>query len=60
MHLFLVTKEKTEYISCTGRPLTHFLAFANDVRDRTETAMTQAHCFTVCRLALEAEERALA
>ena len=59
-HLFLVTKAKTEYISCAGRPLSHFRAFANDVRERTETAMTQAHCFTVCRLALEAEERALA
>ena len=29
-----------------------------DVRDRTETAMRQAHVFTVCRLALEAQARA--
>jgi hypothetical protein len=30
----------------------------DDVRDRTETAMPQAHVFTVSRLALEAQERA--
>lgn len=59
-HLFLVTNEKTEYIPCEGRAVGIFQAFANDVRDRTETAMTQSHCFAVCRLALEAEERALA
>ncbi len=58
-HLFLVTREKTDYIPCEGRPLSTFRAFANDIRDRTETAMTQRHCFTVCRLALEAEEKAL-
>lgn len=59
-HLFLVTNQKTEHIPCADRPLGIFRAFANDVRDRTETAMTQAHCFAVCRIALEAEERALA
>jgi hypothetical protein len=57
-HLFLVTREKTTYISCEGRPATAFRAFANDVRNRTETAMPQAHCFAVFRIALEAEEKA--
>jgi predicted dehydrogenase len=57
-HLFLVTREKTTYVSCADRPLTAFRAFADDVRDRTETAMPQAHCFAVCRIALEAEEKA--
>ena len=32
-----------------------FRRFAADVRDRTQTAMTQSHVFTVCRLALEAQ-----
>ncbi len=59
-HLFLVTKDRTEYIPCEGRPIPGFRAFAADVRDRTETAMTQAHCFAVCRLALEAEAKAAA
>lgn len=59
-HLFLVTSGKTEHIACADRPLGVFRAFAADVRDRTQTAMSQAHCFAVCRLALEAEEKALA
>ena len=59
-HLFLVTRDETKYISCEDRPLTAFRAFADDVRDRTETAMPQAHCFAVCRIALEAEAKAAA
>jgi predicted dehydrogenase len=59
-HLFLVTRAKTEHIPCEGRPIGVFRRFADDVRDRTETAMSQAHCFAVCRLALEAEDSALA
>ena len=57
-HLFLVTNTKTEHIPCAGVPVSTFRAFANDLRDRTQTAMTQEHCFAVCRLALAAEERA--
>jgi hypothetical protein len=30
----------------------------SDVRDRTETAMTQAHCFRVMELALRAQAMA--
>jgi hypothetical protein len=30
-----------------------------DVFERTETAMTQTHCFKVCELALEAQARAV-
>jgi len=59
-HLFLVTNTKTEHIACAGLPVGTFRAFADDLRDRTETAMTQSHCFAVCRLALAAEEWALA
>ena len=59
-HLFLVTNERTEHIACAGQPVGTFRAFAADLRDRTENAMSQSHCFAVCRLALEAEERALA
>ena len=53
-HLFLVDRHGTRHIDASREPLTYFRAFAADVRDRTETAMTQAHVFTVCRLALEA------
>jgi predicted dehydrogenase len=58
-HLFLVTNSKTEHIACAGMKVGAYRAFAGDIRDRTETAMTQSHCFAVCRLALEAEEKAL-
>jgi hypothetical protein len=57
-HLFLVDRTGTRHIPCEGQPLTYFRAFMDDVRDRTETAMPQAHVFTVSRLALEAQERA--
>ena len=30
-----------------------------DIVDRTETAMSQAHCFLACRLALEAQAKAV-
>ena len=48
----------TRYIDCSKEPVTYFRRFAADVRDRTETAMTQEHVFTVCELALEAQARA--
>jgi predicted dehydrogenase len=58
-HLFLVTNTKTEHIPCAADPVDTYRALAADLRDRTETAMAQSHCFAVCRLALEAEARAL-
>lgn len=57
-HLFIVDQKGTRYIDCSSEPVTYFRKFAADVRDRSETAMTQAHVFTVCRLALEAQARA--
>ena len=58
-HLFMSDGRGTRYINCAGRPLTYFRNFSNDVRDRTETAMTQANTLLVCRLALEAQARAV-
>ncbi|MCW3475737.1 Gfo/Idh/MocA family protein [Limobrevibacterium gyesilva] len=57
-HLFLADGKGTRHIGCEGLPLSYFRAFAADVANRTETAMPQAHVFTVCRLALEAQARA--
>lgn len=54
-HLFLADGIGTRHIDCSGEPLTYFRDFARDCRDRTETAMAQAHVFTVCRLALAAQ-----
>ena len=57
-HLFLADSKGTRHIDCGGRPFTYFRAFAADVANRTETAMPQEHVFTVCRLALQAQEQA--
>jgi predicted dehydrogenase len=57
-HLFLADRKGTRYIDCSGEPLTYFRRFIDDVRNRTETAMSQEHVFTVCRLALEAQRDA--
>lgn len=57
-HLFMANHTGTRYIDASREPVTYFRRFAADVRDRTETAMTQEHVFTVCELALEAQARA--
>ncbi|MEK1873694.1 MAG: Gfo/Idh/MocA family oxidoreductase [Rhizobium altiplani] len=57
-HLFLVNGTEMTHIDCSGEKLDYFDAFAADVRDRTETAMSQAHVYEVCRLSLEAQSRA--
>jgi predicted dehydrogenase len=57
-HLFLVDNAGTRYICCEDIKVTYFSDFLHDVAARAETVMTQAHVFTVCRLALEAQARA--
>lgn len=57
-HLFLVDGEGTRYINCNNEPLDYFDQFTADVRDRTETAMSQHHVYEVCRLSLEAQTNA--
>jgi len=57
-HLFMADHKGTRHIDCSKEPVTYFRRFIADVRDRSETAMTQAHVFTVCRLALAAQAKA--
>jgi predicted dehydrogenase len=57
-HVFLSDRSGTTHIDASREPLTYFRKFLADVRDRTETAMPQAHVFTVSRLALEAQAKA--
>ena len=54
-HLFLVDREGVRHMDCAGEPLRYFTDFLHDVRDRTETALPQAHVFETSRLALEAQ-----
>lgn len=57
-HLFLVDKAGSRHIDGAGEPLTYFRDLVADVRNRSETAATQRHMFTVCRLALQAQHQA--
>jgi predicted dehydrogenase len=57
-HLFIADRTSTRHMDCSREPLSYFRAFLHDVQNRTETAMPQAHVFSVSRLALEAQETA--
>jgi predicted dehydrogenase len=57
-HLYLVNNNETKYIDCSKEPLPFGEQFVNDVVNRTETAMPQAHCFLATELALIAQKNA--
>lgn len=57
-HVILVNGERCEHIDGSDAPLPYFEQLINDVNNRTETAMTQAHCFKVMELALKAQDQA--
>jgi predicted dehydrogenase len=54
-HLCLVNGSRYERIDCSDAGLPYFARVMADVRDRTETAMPQAHAFKVMELALKAQ-----
>jgi len=58
-HLFLVDQKGVQHIDCNNQVLPYGPRLAADVRDRTETAMRQAHCFLATELALTAEAKAV-
>lgn len=57
-HLFLVNNKETQYVDCSKVELTYGKQLVDDVINRTETAMTQAHCFLATELALKAQKMA--
>jgi predicted dehydrogenase len=57
-HLFLVDGKETRYVDCAGTPLPYGTQLVDDVLNRTETAMPQAHCFRAMELALVAQKQA--
>ena len=59
-HLFLSDQKETRYVDTTGVELPYGRQIVSDILDRTETAMTQAHCFLAMQLVLEAQDKALA
>ena len=57
-HLFLVDRDGVRYLDCKAVELPFGRQLVDDVVNRTETAMTQAHCFLATELALQAQEKA--
>lgn len=57
-HLFLVNQKETLYIDCSKEPLPYGQLLVDDIVNRTETAMTQEHCFLATELALRAQKQA--
>ncbi len=57
-HLFLVDQKSTRYIDCSQEPLPYGQQLVDDVLNRTETAISQEHCFLATELALKAQQQA--
>ncbi len=57
-HLFLVDQKGVQRIDCSQVEMSYGEQLVNDVLNRTETAMPQAHCFLATELALKAQKQA--
>jgi predicted dehydrogenase len=55
-HLYMANNKETTYLDCSNEELPFGRQFVDDVVNRTETAMTQAHCFLAMELALKAQK----
>jgi predicted dehydrogenase len=58
-HLFLVDAKGVRHIDCNGGELPFGRQLIDDVLNRTESAMSQAHCFLATELALRAQAQAM-
>ncbi len=58
-HLFYVDHTGMHYLDCSQGDLPYGRQLIFDILNRTETAMTQAHCFLTSELALKAEQIAV-
>lgn len=57
-HLYLVDGKGMHLIDCSTTELPYARQLISDIRNRTETAMSQAHCFKAMELALTAQNMA--
>jgi predicted dehydrogenase len=57
-HLYLVNQKETRFIDCNKEPLPFGKQLVDDILNRTETGMSQAHCFLATELALIAQKNA--
>jgi predicted dehydrogenase len=58
-HLFWADRAGTHYEDCRAGDLPYGPQLLADIRQRTQTAMPQAHCFLACELALRAQAQAV-
>lgn len=54
-HLFLVNGDRCEKMDCKDAGLPYFNRLADDIRNRTETAVSQAHTFKTMELSIQAQ-----
>jgi predicted dehydrogenase len=57
-HLFLVDQKETRVVDCSAVTLPYGERLVDDVLNRTETSMPQAHVFLATELALKAQKQA--
>lgn len=57
-HLFVVNNKDTTYVDCSKVELPYGRQLVDDVLNRTETAMSQEHCFLATELCLKAQKNA--
>lgn len=57
-HLFLVNQKETKYFDCNNVHMPYGEQLVSDVANRTETAMSQDHCFLATELALTGQKMA--
>ena len=57
-HLFLVNQKETKYFDCSQVYMPYGEQLVSDVVNRTQTAMSQDHCFLATELALTAQKLA--
>ena len=57
-HLILTDNKESRYFDCSKDPLPYGEQLVNDILNRTETAMSQEHCFLATELALKAQKQA--
>ena len=58
-HLFLVDGKGIQHMDCQDEALPYGPRLIHDILNRTETAMSQAHCFLATELALKAQAMAV-
>jgi predicted dehydrogenase len=58
-HMFVANRQRTRHQDCSTLPVTYYRDFLDDVRDRTGRMLDEGRVFSVCRLALRCQAKAI-